>query len=259
MTAETLSHTLISQFPGVRFRQCALPFVDTPEKVQQAVQTINAAGRESNCRPLVFATFVDESFSEMLARAHGEIFDLLSPFIGRMERVLDQPSSHQPGQSHGIADIGQYNQRIDAVNYALHCDDGLHPQDYHRATLILLGASRSGKTPTCLYLALHFGFYAANYPLTDDELDSAELPDLLKAHKDRVFGLTIDPFRLHQIRTERRPGSAYASLARCRQDVHRAEFIFRNTRIPFCDSTKYSVEELGSTIKHQMNLVSPRY
>ena len=81
----------------------------------------------------------------------------------------------------------------------------------------------------------------------------------LEAHKDRIFGLTIDPMRLHQIRTERRPGSEYASVARCRQDVVRAEQMFRRNGIPFCDSTNYSVEELGSTIKHQMGLVSSLY
>ncbi len=259
LTAETLSHTLMSQFPDVRFHQRALPFVDTPQKVQQAVRAIDEAGRESGCRPLVFATFVDESFSEILSAAEGEIFDLFSPFIGRMERLLDQQSSHKPGQSHGISDVGRYYRRIDAVNYAMHCDDGLHTQDYNRATLILLGASRSGKTPTCLYLALHFGFYAANYPLTEEDFGTGVLPGPLEPHKDRIFGLTIDPMRLHQIRTERRPGSEYASVARCRQDVVRAEQMFRRNGIPFCDSTNYSVEELGSTIKHQMGLVSSLY
>ena len=259
LTAETLSHTLLSQFPGVRFHQRALPFVDTPEKVRQAVLAINEAGRESGCRPLVFATFVDDSFSEALSAAEGEFFDLFSPFIDRMERLLGQQSSHKPGQSHGISDAHRYSRRIDAVNYAMHCDDGLHTRDYNRATLILIGASRSGKTPTCLYLALHFGVYAANYPLTEEDFGGGNLPGPLEAHRDRIFGLTIDPMRLHQIRTERRPGSEYASVARCRQDVARAEHMFRRNGIPFCDSTNYSVEELGSTIKHQMGLVSPRY
>ncbi len=259
LTAETLSHTLLSQFPNVRFRQQAMPFVDTLGKVKQVVRAINQAGRDSGCRPLVFVTFVNEDFSEVLAEVDGEVFDLFSPFIGRMERVLKQRSSHEPGQSHSIADMGRYNQRIEAVNYALRCDDGLHVQDYHRATLILLGASRSGKTPTCLYLALHFGFFAANYPLTEEDLGRTQLPESLQAHKDRIFGLTIDPLRLHQIRTERRPGSGYASLATCRQDVSRAESLFRHNQVPFCDSTNYSVEELGSTIKHQMGLVSSLY
>lgn len=259
LTAETLSHTLLSQFPGVKFRQRSLPFVDSTRKVRQAIETINGAGQESGCRPLVFTTFVDESFSEVLADANAEIFDLFSPFIGRMESLLGQQSSHKPGQSHSISDLSRYNQRINAVNYAMRCDDGLHVRDYSEATLILLGASRSGKTPTCLYLALHFGFYAANYPLTEEDFTGGTIPDPLREHRDRIFGLTIDPTRLHQIRTERRPNSEYASMARCRQDVSRAEDMFRRNGIPFCDSTNYSVEELGSTIKHQMGLVSSLY
>ena len=259
LTAETLCHTLLSQFPAVSFQQQSLPFVDNADKVRQAIETINAAGRDSGFRPLVFATFVDESFGEILAESNAEVFDLFSPFIGRMESLLGQQSSHKPGQSHSISDLSRYNQRINAVNYAIRCDDGLYTRDYSQATLILLGASRSGKTPTCLYLALHFGFYAANYPLTEEDFTGGSLPKSLQAHKDRIFGLTIDPMRLHQIRTERRPGSEYASLVRCRQDVNRAEEMFRRNGIPFCDSTNYSVEELGSTIKHQMSLVSSLY
>ena len=210
-------------------------------------------------RPLVFITFADDSFSEHLVGIEAEIFDLFAQFIGRMEYALGQQSSHQPGQSHGIADLVQYNQRINAVNYAMHCDDGLHTKDYGKANMILLGASRSGKTPTCLYLALHFGFYAANYPLTEEDFDRDALPDSILAHRDKVFGLTIDPQRLHQIRSERRPGSDYASLKRCQQDVSHARSMYNRYNIPHCDSTNYSVEELGSTIKHQMGVESAFY
>ncbi len=259
LTAETLSHTLLSQFPDTGFQQRALPFIDSHEKAREAVETINRAGEAAGCRPLVFTTFVDEAFNETLDTAEAEIFDLLSPFIARMERVLGQPSSHKPGQSHSISDFKEYTNRIDAVNFAMHCDDGLHPADYSKASLILIGASRSGKTPTCLYLALHFGFYAANYPLTEEDFSGSRLPEPLMPFRDKAFGLTIDPLRLHQIRTERRPGSEYASLGRCREDVAQAETMFRRNNIPFCDSTNFSVEELGSTIKHQMGLVSSLY
>jgi regulator of PEP synthase PpsR (kinase-PPPase family) len=249
----------LSQFPDTGFEQQALPFVDSHEKVREAVETINRAGREAGCRPLVFCTFVDDAFNRSLSSVDAEIFDLVTPFIHRMEQALGQTSSHKPGQSHSISDFSRYQQRIEAVNFAMRCDDGLRHGDYERATLILVGPSRSGKTPTCLYLALHFGFYPANYPLTEEDFSVGSLPKPLAAHKSKTFGLIIDPLRLHQIRTERRPGSDYASLARCRQDVSRAERIFRANGIPFCDSTNFSVEELGSTIKHQMGLMSPLY
>ncbi len=236
-----------------------MPFVDTKDKVREAVEKINQEARRSGKRPLVFTTFVDENFTEFLATADAEVFDLFAPFIYRIESALGQRSSHKPGQSHGIANLVQYNQRINAVNYAMHCDDGLHPKDYAKANMILLGASRSGKTPTCLYLALQFGFYAANYPLTEEDFKRDELPSVLLEYRDKVFGLTIDPSRLHQIRSERRPGSSYASLKQCQQDVNAARRMYQRYRIPHCDSTNYSVEELGSTIKHQMGLQSALY
>jgi regulator of PEP synthase PpsR (kinase-PPPase family) len=259
LTAETISHTLLSQFPGIHFSQVAMPFVDTKEKVSEAVDQINHEAQRSGQRPLVFTTFVDENFTESLATADAEVFDLFAPFINRIELALGQQSSHQAGQSHGIANQVQYSQRINAVNYAMHCDDGLHPRDYAKANLILLGASRSGKTPTCLYLALQFGFYTANYPLTEEDFARDELPSSILDHRDKVFGLTIDPARLHQIRSERRPDSKYASLKQCRLDVNAATQMYQRYRIPHCDSTNYSVEELGSTIKHQMGLQSALY
>ncbi len=259
LTAETLCHTLLSQFPGIDFTQAALPFVDSEEKVKQAVDQINQSGESSGLRPLVFTTFVNNKFADALANADAEIFDLFAPFIGRMETVLDQVSSHQQGQSHGIADLVQYGRRINAVNYAMHCDDGLHTRDYAKANMILLGVSRSGKTPTCLYLALHFGFYAANYPLTEEDFIRGELPDSILQHRDKVFGLIIDPVRLHQIRSERRPGSEYASMKSCQRDVVAARRMYDSNRILHCDSTNYSVEELGSAIKHQMGMQSGFY
>lgn len=259
LTAETMSHTLLSQFPDTNFKQASLPFIDSPEKIQESIATINLAGSKSGLRPLVFATFVDDSLIAFLKQANAEFFDIFEPFIGRIEQALGQTSSHKPGQAHGMANISLYHKRISAVNYALHCDDGLHAKDYDSASMILLGVSRSGKTPTCLYLAMHFGFHAANYPLTEEDFDKEELPEVILRNKEKTFGLTIDPSRLHQIRSERRLDSQYASLAQCKADVSAATKIFNRYQIPHCDSTSYSVEELGSAIKHQMGIESELY
>ena len=259
LTAETISHTLLSQFPDTEFKQVALPFVDTPQKLAEAIASINAAATESALRPLVFTTFASESLQDLAVSANAEVFNLFEPFIGRMEQALGESASQLAGKAHGIADPTQYGRRISAVNYAMHCDDGLHQRDYGRASVILLGVSRCGKTPTSLYLALHFGFYAANYPLTEEDFSRAALPELLLAHREKVFGLTIEPLRLHQIRSERRHGSEYASLARCRAEVAQAQALYQKYDIAHCDSTAYSVEELGSTIKHRMGLESVFY
>ena len=259
LTAETLCHTLLSQFPDLEFNQEALPFIENREKLEQVIARINQVAAESGKRPLVFTTFAREDHQDLAATANAEIFNLFEPFIGRMETALAQTASHLAGKAHGIADPAQYGRRISAVNYALRCDDGLHRGDYRRATVILVGVSRCGKTPTSLYLALHFGFHAANYPLTEEDFERDALPDEILAHRDKVFGLTIDPARLQQIRTERQPDSRYASLAQCRAEVRMAQSLFKRYHIAHCDSTAYSVEELGSTIKHRMGLKSALY
>lgn len=259
LTAETICHTLLSQFPGIDFKQASLPFIDSQQKVAEVVRQINQAARANGNTPLVFTTFADNQYGTELATVEAEIFDIFAPFINRLEAVLGQQSSHQVGQSHGNTDSVLYSQRIDAINYAMRCDDGLHTQDYGKANVILLGVSRSGKTPTCLYLALHFGFYAANYPLTEEDCGYGELPASLLDCRQRMFGLSIDPQRLQQIRSERRPDSDYASLRRCQQDQAIARRMYQQYQIPHCDSTNYSVEELGSAIKHRMGLQSTLY
>jgi regulator of PEP synthase PpsR (kinase-PPPase family) len=152
------------------------------------------------------------------------------------------------GYGHGVVDADRYTSRIRAVHYSMDCDDGLNTEDYRRADLILVGVSRIGKTPVCLYLAMHFGLFCANYPLTGDDLAGEQLPRRLQPHRTRIFGLTIDPDRLHQIRQERRPGSRYAELRQCRDEVQRAESLFRQHAVPFISTTGVSIEEIGTSI-----------
>jgi regulator of PEP synthase PpsR (kinase-PPPase family) len=120
--------------------------------------------------------------------------------------------------------------------------------DYAKADLILVGVSRSGKTPTCLYMALHYGVSAANYPLTDDDLDKLELPIRLRPYRERLFGLTIDPVRLAQIRQQRKPDSRYAKLEQCRWELEQADKLMRRENIPNLNTTHVSIEEIASKI-----------
>jgi regulator of PEP synthase PpsR (kinase-PPPase family) len=150
-------------------------------------------------------------------------------------------------RSHGLIDYERYEARINATNYALAHDDGVDV-DYSQAELILIGVSRSGKTPTCLYMALHYGVRAANYPLTDEDLEQLELPARLRPYRDRLFGLTIDPERLAQIREQRRPGSRYATVAQCRWELEQADRLMRRAGIPSLNTTHVSIEEIASKI-----------
>ena len=174
--------------------------------------------------------------------------DFFDAFITPLETELKVRSSHAAGRAHGMADLAAYTARINATNFALANDDGSQVREYGRADVILIGVSRSGKTPTCLYMALQYGIYAANYPLTDDDLESGKLPAVLVPHAKKLYGLTIRPDRLQQIRNERRPDSRYASAAQVAYEVRTAEALFDRLGLSYIDTTDCSIEEIGSRI-----------
>lgn len=254
ITAEIMSHSLLSQFPHVEFSKVALPFIDTDDKVNRTVEQINDAGANHGVLPLVFATFVNDEHMERLRQANAVFYDLFGTFLRSIEHELHAESSHEAGHTHGVVDPARYTSRISAVHYSMDCDDGVNTADYRRANLILMGVSRSGKTPTCIYLAMHFGLFCANYPLTEEELDTGRLPESLREHRNRLFGLTIEPARLQQIRQERRADSRYSQLKTCRYEVQQAEALFRQHGIPCVDTTAVSIEEISATVLHRMNI-----
>jgi regulator of PEP synthase PpsR (kinase-PPPase family) len=254
ITAETLGHSLLTQFDGIDFRPVTVPFIGTKDKAEAAAKRINDAAEEEGVRPLVFSTLITDECREIVKASAGMYLDFFDAFIGPLEKELDTTSSHAAGRAHGVFDAETYTRRIDAMNFALANDDGVTTRHYDRAEVILVGVSRSGKTPTCLYLALHYGVYAANYPLTEDDLSDGKLPRGLEKHRDKLFGLTIDPARLQNIRQERRPDSRYASGRQVTYEVREAEFLFRRHGIPFLNTTTSSVEEIATTVLHSAGL-----
>jgi hypothetical protein len=138
--------------------------------------------------------------------------------------------------------------RIEAINFTLAHDDGVSDVDLEEADIILVGVSRSGKTPTSIYLAMQFGVKSANYPLIPEDFERNKLPGDLHRFRDKLFGLTISAERLHQIRSERRPDSRYASLANCRYEIEQAQKLMRREGIRWLDSTTKSIEEIAATI-----------
>ena len=254
ITAEILSHSLLTQFPDVKFHTRALPFIDTSEKVLDAVREINEAADNDKVRPLIFATFVSPQLFEGLRRSHGFMVDLFGTFLKPLEMELQSVSSHEIGHSHGVVDRDRYTSRISAVHYAMDCDDGVSIDDYSKADLIILGVSRTGKTPVCLYLAIHFGLFCANYPLTEEDFNDGVLPTILQPFRERLFGLTIDAERLCQIRMERRPNSRYSSRQQCEYELAQGQATFRRHAILFTDTTQMSIEEIGTTILQKMKI-----
>jgi hypothetical protein len=246
VTAETMGHSLLTQFDGQAFRQVTLPFISTVDKAEEAVRRINATGEAEGVRPVVFSTLLQEDLREIIKRANGLFLDFFDAFLGPLELELKAKSSRAQGKAHGMADIGAYTLRINATNFALANDDGAITRDYDRSDVILVGVSRSGKTPTCLYMALQYGIFAANYPFSEEELEAGRLPNSLVPHKRKLYGLTIAPERLQQIRNERRPNSRYASPAQCEFEVRNAEAIFTRYDIPYINTTECSIEEIAS-------------
>jgi regulator of PEP synthase PpsR (kinase-PPPase family) len=253
ITTETLGHTLLTQFPVIIFRQERVPFIDSPEKAEEAVARINQASAEDGAPALVFLSIVDDQTRAVLYLSDGIILDLFADFMDTLERTLGMEREASVGQAHGVANAERYNDRIEATNYALAHDDGMS-LSYHDSELVLVGVSRSGKTPTCLYMALHFGVKAANYPLTVKDLENQGLPPFLKAHKKKIVGLMIDADRLAQIRETRRPDSRYASLRQCHWEVDAAESLLRAEGIGAIHTTNSSIEEIASRILMQLGL-----
>lgn len=256
ITSETLGHSLLSQFGDMEFEKIALRFVNTLDKAHEATATINRVARESATKPLVFSTLIDPQINEVILSSEGLIFDFIHSFITPLEQELGVSSSHKVGRSHGMVREQQYRQRMDAVNYALQNDDGISTRQYGMADVVLIGISRTGKTPTCLYLALHYGIFAANYPLIGGDLDMNHLPKCLLPHRDKLFGLTINPDRLQKIRNERQPGSQYASLRQCRFEVQQTEAIYRSINLAYLDTSTVSVEEIAASIMDKLSLKS---
>ncbi len=254
ITVETLGRGLLTQFHGVPLEHISLPYVNTPDKARETVEQINAAAQVDGVRPVVFTTLIDPEVRVAVAACNGLFFDFLGRFVEPLGEELGIAATPTVGLSHGMVDYERYKTRIDAVQFAQLNDEHLRLKDYDEADLILVGVSRSGKTPTCLYLALHFGLRAANYTLAMEHLEAGELPEQLHEHRLRLFGLAIDPERLHQIRSQRKPGSDYAALEQCRRETQLAEALFATEGIPCANASAVSIEEIATKIVHQCHL-----
>lgn len=247
ITAETLGQSLISQFEQVTFNCVTLPYIDTQEKALDALQEINKSENQKQIKPIIFTTLVDKSIRDIFASGPGKVIDLFETFLVPLEEELKSKSSYTIGGSRPVT--GRvYKTRINAVNFALNNDDGHSLHQYPQADLILVGVSRCGKTPTCLYMALQFGVLVANYPLTEEILDTDQLPNHLKPFKKKLVGLTIDPLRLSSIRQERVPNTRYSSIDQCHHELNQALNIMKKENIPILDTTELSIEEISTKI-----------
>jgi regulator of PEP synthase PpsR (kinase-PPPase family) len=254
ITAETLAHSLLSQFEGVAYRQVRVPFIDSIEKAEDCVERIAEAFARDGRRPIVVTTLVDPDVSKLVRNADAVILDFFATFIAPLEEVLGVKSTHTIGRSHSSVNSIEYTSRIEAINFTLAHDDGVSNTDLEKSDVILVGVSRSGKTPTSLYLAMQFGIKAANYPLIPEDFERNKLPEALLKHRHKLFGLTITAERLASIRQERRPDSKYASIENCRWEIGEAQKMMRRENIRSLDSTTKSIEEISATLMQTVKL-----
>lgn len=254
ITAETLGNSLLAQFDQIEFDRITLPYIDSLEKAQKAVERINKTSKETGQKVIIFDTIVDKDIRRVIDASDSLNIDIFTAFLAPLEAELKVESSYSVGKSHSVTTSPKYLARIDAINFALDNDDGARTRHYADADIILVGVSRSGKTPTCLYLAMQFGIKAANYPLTEEDMDDMKLPALLEPFRHKLYGLTIDPERLSNIRHERRANSRYASLDQCYFEVEEVEMLYRRENIRFLSTTDRSVEEISTRIMDETGL-----
>ena len=252
ITAETFGKAILAQFE-LKSRHVRLPFVDTVDKAHQAVRQINHTAELEGRKPIVFTTLVNMEVLQVIhSGCKGMLLDMFGTFVHPLEQELGIKSHHRVGRFSDVTRSKEYLDRIEAINFSLDHDDGQSHRDLAGADVILIGVSRSGKTPTSLYLAMQCGLKVANYPLIPEDFERRQLPPALVPYRAKIFGLTIQPERLSEIRNERRPNSRYASLQNCRHEVSEAEAMMRRAGIRWLSTTTKSIEEIATTILHEV-------
>ncbi|NQY43752.1 MAG: pyruvate, phosphate dikinase/phosphoenolpyruvate synthase regulator [Legionellales bacterium] len=254
ITAETLGHTLVTQFENLDIESITIPYVDTIEKAHSVVKRINDSFKKNNSAPLLMATIINNDIRKIISESKGNLFEFFSIFLQPLSNILKQPYTHITGKSHGIFDKENYKERLNAINLSLTCDDGIGLNHYKEIDIILIGPSRAGKTPTCLYLALQFGLKAANYPLIEKDLTRLSTPEFIENYHDKIFGFLIDPNRLQLVREERTGTSKYASKTQCIWEYNKIEKFYKINKIPYINATNLSIEEMATKALEVLNI-----
>jgi [pyruvate, water dikinase]-phosphate phosphotransferase / [pyruvate, water dikinase] kinase len=252
ITAETMGNALLIQFPDLRFERRLIPFISTIDEARRVVKVLDTAAA-GPVTPLAFSTAAVEEVRHELSHTKCPLIDFFDLHMERVESILGTKGIRVAARLHGMGDVKRYNTRMAAVEYAIEHDDGQSMRALDKADVILIAPSRCGKTPTTMYLALQHGIFVANYPLVDEDFDTAELPRPVRGLRDRCFGMLTTPARLSQVRHERRPNSRYASLEQCTYELRQAEAMYRNHRLPVINSSTKSVEEMSTVILQTLN------
>lgn len=254
ITCETLGHTVLAQFPFKANIQ-TFPFIESEEKLNELLKEIEFSFSASGAYPLVFFSMVIPEIKERLLQANAHFYDVLENLVASVEADLNLEAKPQLQRSHSVnKDSVGYFDRIAAVEYTLAHDDGISLRGLEEADIILLGVSRSGKTPTSLYMAMQFGLRVVNYPFIDEDIKRLQLLPSFEVFRHKLFGLTIDAERLTEIRGNRLADSEYASTEQCITELISVEALFRREAIPYINTSSMSVEEISTRILERTGL-----
>ena len=248
ITCETLGHVVLGQFSFIP-NEKTFPFVESEDKVADVIKEIEISYQRDGIKPLVFFSIVVPEIREMLLKAPAHGYDVLESIVQKVQDDIQMEPQPKMQRSRSVSkDSDTYFDRIAAIEYTLAHDDGITLKGLDEADIILLGVSRSGKTPTSLYMAMQFGLRVVNYPFIAEDVKMMRLLPEFEIHRHKLFGLTINPERLNEIRENRLSGSEYASTEQCKLELDTVEALFRREAIPYINTSSLSVEEITTRI-----------
>ena len=245
-TAEYVCRAAASQFnyTGVDYKR--IPYVNDTDYLFEVLDGIDP---ESSL--LVYTLVLDEvrlALETYAAERHIITVDVLAPMMNALEKISGTMPEGTPGKSHEMDDA--YFKKVEAVEFAVKYDDGQDPRGILYADIVIMGVSRTSKTPLCMYLA-HRGIKATNVPLVPE----VKVPEeVFKIPRTKIVGLTVKPQILHEIRTERLKTigigrrADYASFERILTELDYAESVMKKVGCPIIDVSHKAVEETASKV-----------
>ena len=246
-----LGQSLLCQFPEIHFHEEQFPFIRSVKEARATLKYIlkNSGGRS----PIIFSTIMLPEVLKVFDTPEVELFDMYVAFLDRLERSLEVQPLRLPG-FYRHTDNVSISKRVEAIHYTLEHDDGTKIDELDDADVILVGVSRSGKTPASVYLATQMGLKAANFPLTIEFLTQYSLPEAIKRNIKRTVGLTTSPEMLRKVREKRYAASNYAKLVTCLEELDQAKNIFLKNKIPVVNTEGKSIEETATQIMQEIGL-----
>lgn len=243
--AKEMGNAMLCQFPEVSFNEELIPFVRTESQAKKALERIltQSPGRY----PLVFSTLFSKNLNRIFDTPEIEYLNICDHFLEQLEEMLEVKPIREPGTARAL-DNSTMTKRVNAIHFSIAHDDGTGTKDYDEADLIIVGVSRSGKTPVSIFLATQMGIKTANYPLVDDDLQSGRLPSEIVRNKKKVIGLSTTPEMLHSFREKRYKGSSYAQISTCKSELRMSDQIFLKYQIPVVFSDGRSIEETATQV-----------